>query len=222
MLLFRDADLDPPRSGRCRHDPNVRKSPVRVQAAESQRRESWSLGRPGLPDQQLPRPGEPAGGFPDNPSPGALAATANTTGSNAPGNGAAAKPSRGNSLKAARRLRIAKRLKLTTFALRGLRITIDVPATTTVLALKLTRRTHGRLRTVLAGTLQVKKVPSTGRVVLHWKAGRKAVSTLFAGTDVLRARVGRDRDHLGTTLAASVRLVGPRISAKATRTQRRP
>jgi hypothetical protein len=43
------------------------------------------------------------------------------------------------------------------------------------------------------------------------------VSKLLAGNDTLRVRVGRDRKHLGSTLTATVRLVGPRITAKASR-----
>jgi hypothetical protein len=171
-----------------------------------------------LPDQQLPRPGEPTGGFPDNPSPGALAAAANGASSTgaAPGSEAGANAS-ASAVKAAHRLRISKRIRLRTFGLTGMKITIDVPTTTRILDLKLTRRSHGRPRTVLAGSLKIKKVPRNGRLVVRWKPGRRAVSRLFAGSDVLRVRVGHDRRHLGATLSASVKLLGPRIRATAAR-----
>jgi hypothetical protein len=167
------------------------------------------------PPADLPRPGEPAGGFPATGVDAGTGAASASSSSSASGSSAGpnAKAS-GSSLKAARRLRIAKRLKLTTFGLRGMKITIDVPSNTKVLALKLTRRSHGRPRTVLAGTVNVRKVPSSGRLVLTWKPGRKAVSRLFAGSDVLQARVGRDRRHLGSTLSASVKLIGPRLKAR--------
>jgi hypothetical protein len=167
------------------------------------------------PVQELPRPGEPGGGFPDNPSPGAVAAASANAGASTGPNAKAS----GSSLKTARRLRIAKRLKLRTFGVKGMRITIDVPSNTKVLDLQLTRRVHGRVRTVLAGALKVKRVPSSGRLVVRWRPGRTAVSKLFAGTDVLRVRVGRDRRHLGGALSASVRLLAPRI--KAARAPRR-
>jgi hypothetical protein len=168
-----------------------------------------------LPDQQLPRPGEPAGGFPDNPSPGALAAAATGAGA-AAGSGSSANAS-ASSLKSARRLRLTKRIALRTFGLKGMKITIDVPSTTKLLDLKLARRSHARLTTVLAGSLKIKTVPRNGRLVVQWKPGRKAVSRLSAGSGVLRVRVGRDRTHLGMTLSASVQLLGPRIKATAAR-----
>ncbi|MEA2151085.1 MAG: hypothetical protein QOD69_2915 [Solirubrobacteraceae bacterium] len=163
------------------------------------------------PVQELPRPGEPAGGFPDNPSLGAVAAASGTAGASTGPNAKAS----GNALKAARRLRIAKRLKLQTFGVKGMKITIDVPSNTKVLDLQLTRRSHGRSRTVLAGALKVKRVPSSGRLVVRWKPGRTAVSKLLAGSDVLRVRVGRDRKHLGGPLSAPVKLLAPRIKAAA-------
>jgi hypothetical protein len=173
-----------------------------------------------LPDQQLPRPGEPAGGFPDNPSPGALAATAGGGGGG--GGGAAAGPGAtasgaSTTTAAARRLRIARRLKLRTFAVRGMTITVDVPGSTKLLDARLVRRVHGRLRTLLAGSLKVRSVPRSGRLVVRWKPGRRAVSRLLAGSDTLRLRVGRDRRHLGAVLSAPVRLVGPRVHATAGR-----
>jgi FtsP/CotA-like multicopper oxidase with cupredoxin domain len=164
------------------------------------------------------RPGEPAGGFPSTGVDAGVAtvASASSTSGGAGSAGPSAKAS-GSSLKAARGLRIAKRLKLTTFGAKGMKITVDVPSTTKVLDLNLTRRSHGRLKTVLAGTVNVKKVPSSGRLVLTWKPGRTAVSRLFAGTDVLKVRVGRDRRHLGSTLSASVKLLAPRITARGAR-----
>jgi hypothetical protein len=170
------------------------------------------------PPANPPRPGEPPTGFPDNPTPGLAATVASSgpgTATAATGNGPKAKAS--STLKAARRLRIAKRLKLRTFGLQGMKITIDVPSDTKVLALRLTHRTGGRVRTVLVGTVKVKKVPSSGTAVLTWKPGRKAVSKLLAGTDVLRVRVGRDRKHLGSALTAPVKLLGPRLTAGTAR-----
>jgi FtsP/CotA-like multicopper oxidase with cupredoxin domain len=165
--------------------------------------------------QELPRPGEvPGEGFPDNPSPGALAAAPSTDSSSS--DTGLAKAS-GTAVKAVRRLRIAKRLKLRTFGVQGEKITVDVPSNTTVLELKLTRRSRGRARTVLAGVLRVKKVPSSGRLVVWWKPGQKAVSRLLAGSDILRVRAGRDRKRLGGTLSAPVRLLGPRLRAPVAR-----
>ena len=68
---------------------------------------------------------------------------------------------------------------------------------------------------MLKGTVAVKRIPKSGTVVLTWRPGRKAVSRLFAGTDVLKVRVGRDRRHLGSALSASVRLLAPRLTAHA-------
>jgi hypothetical protein len=162
-----------------------------------------------LPDQQLPRPGEPAGGFPDNPSPGALAA-AGAGGGAASAAGATAS---GSSVKAARRLRVARRLKLRTFAARGMALTIDVPSSTRLLDVRLVRRGHGRVRTLLAGTLKVRGVPRDGRLAARWRPGRRAVSRLLAGDVTLQVRSGRDRRRLGAALSAPVRLVGPRVRA---------
>jgi hypothetical protein len=50
-----------------------------------------------------------------------------------------------------------------------------------------------------------------------WKPGQKAVSRLLAGSDILRVRAGRDRKRLGGTLAAPVRLLGPRLRAPVAR-----
>jgi hypothetical protein len=163
------------------------------------------------PPVNPPRPGEPPTGFPDNPTPG-LGGGASSTASSGPSASAS-----GVSLKAARGLKIAKSLKLKTFGSTGMKITIDVPSNTKVLDLRLVRRSNGRLKQVLGGIVSVKKVPKSGHLVLSWKPGRKAVSKLFAGKDIVRVRVGRDRTHLGSTLAAPVRLVGPRITAKASR-----
>jgi hypothetical protein len=163
------------------------------------------------PPADLPRPGEPAGGFPSGGVDAGAVATASSTSGSSSSNAKAS----GNLLKAARRLRIAKSIKLRTFGLQGMKITIDVPSNTKVLAVNLTRRSHGRTKTVLRGTLNVKKIPNSGTLVLKWKPGRKSVSKLLAGTDVLKVRVGRDRKHLGSTLSASIKLTGPRISAKA-------
>ncbi len=159
------------------------------------------------PPADPPRPGEPAGGFPDNPTPGLSGGSASASSA-----GSSAKAS-GSSVTSARRLVIAKRMKLRVFGLQGMKITVDVPSNTKVLDLRLTRRSHGRVRTVLVGSLKVKTVPKSGRLVVKWKPGRKAVSRLLAGSDVLRARVGRDKKHLGGTLSAGIKLIGPRITA---------
>jgi len=160
------------------------------------------------PPADLPRPGEPAGGFPGT---GVDAGAVSLTGSNTTPNNATAS----GKITTARRLRIARSLKLRTFGTKGMRITIDVPSNTKVLGLKLVRRSHGRVRTVLAGSVAARRIPTSGTLVLTWKPGRKAVSRLLAGTDVLKVRVGRDRNHLGAPLSASIKLVGPRISARA-------
>jgi hypothetical protein len=167
------------------------------------------------PPADPPRPGEPAGGFPDVPgagAPSALATASSTTGS---GSSATASASGKNTLKVARRLKVAGIQKLRTLGLLGMKITVDVPSDTKVLDIKLTRRSHGRLRTVLAGSLKVTKVPDSGHLAITWKPGRKLVSRLFAGSDILRVRVGSDKKHLGGTLTAPVKLVSPRITAKA-------
>jgi hypothetical protein len=70
---------------------------------------------------------------------------------------------------------------------------------------------------VLLRSLNVKKVPKTGRLVVQWKPGRNAVSKLLAGNDILRVRVGRDAKHLGATLSAPIKLLGPRIKAQVAR-----
>ncbi|HVE26290.1 MAG TPA: hypothetical protein VNC22_12840, partial [Sporichthya sp.] len=162
------------------------------------------------PAEPVIRPGQDANGnFPPVPGvngPGAANAT-----------GSSLATASGNSLKAARRLRIAARLRLQTFGTKGMKITIDVPANTKVLGLRLTRRSAGRVRTVLARALKVKQVPRTGRLVVQWKPGRKAVAKLFAGNDILKVRVGRDARHLGGTLTAPVKLLGPRIRAQVAR-----
>ena len=51
----------------------------------------------------------------------------------------------------------------------------------------------------------------------QWKPGRKAVAKLLAGNDILKVRVGRDAKHLGGTLTAPVKLLGPRIKAQVAR-----
>ena len=165
------------------------------------------------PPADLPRPGEPAGGFPDG---AVVAGGGGAPGASASSNSGSSASASSVSPTSARGLKIAKRLKLRTFGLQGMKITIDVPKGTKVLDLKLTRRSHGRVRTVLAGGVKVSKISSSGRVVLTWKPGRKAVSKLLAGGDILRVRAGRDARHLGATLSAPVRLLGPRLSAKAT------
>jgi hypothetical protein len=168
------------------------------------------------PADPVIRPGQdPSGEFPtpfDPANPGA-----NATASSAPNSGGSLASASGNSLKAARRLRIAARLKLGTFGTKGMKVTVDVPASTKVLNLRLTRRSHGRVRTVLLRSLKVKTVPRTGRLVAQWKPGRNAVAKLFAGGDVLRVRVGRDAKHLGAALSAPVKLLGPRLKAQVAR-----
>jgi len=161
------------------------------------------------------RPGEPPTGFPDNPSPGT--AGAGSAGAASVGGSSAKANASSVSLKAARGLRIARKIHLTTFGLKGMRITIDVPSNTRYLDLRVTRRKNGRVRLLMAGSAKVGSVPGNGHLALTWKPGRKAVSRLFAGNDILRVRVGRDRRHLGNTLSAGVRMLGPRISAKASR-----
>ena len=171
------------------------------------------------PADPVVRPGQdPGGNFPPDTGTGPGAGPApSASASTSANSGNSLATASGNSLNAARRLRITARLKLRTFATNGMRITIDVPANTKVLSLRLTRRSHGRVRTVLLRSLKVKKVPKTGRLVAQWKPGRNAVAKLFAGNDVLKVRVGRDSRHLGGTLTAPVKLVGPRIRARVAR-----
>ncbi|MEA2154481.1 MAG: hypothetical protein QOE11_621, partial [Solirubrobacteraceae bacterium] len=167
------------------------------------------------PPVNPPRPGEPPTGFPDNPTPGLTGGQGASASSGSPAATEPAATASSVSLNAARRLVIAKRLKLRTFGLKGMKITIDLPSNTKVLDLRLMGRSHGRLKQVLGGAVSVKRIPSSGHVVLTWKPGRKAVSRLFAGSDTLRVRAGRDAKHLGTALTGSVRLLGPRITARA-------
>jgi FtsP/CotA-like multicopper oxidase with cupredoxin domain len=164
------------------------------------------------PPAELPRPGDPV--------PGA-AGSSSATGS--AGNPSSAGPSTVQPAKAssasrgARTLRIPKRLKLRTFGARGMRITADVPTGTKLLDLRLMRRTGGRVKQVLVGSVKVTKIGRNGQVALTWKPGRKAVSKLLAGSHVLRVRVGPDRKRLSGTVSAPVRLVGPRLTARAAR-----
>jgi hypothetical protein len=160
------------------------------------------------PPADLPRPGDPAPGSGSSSSGSASSSSSASQETPAKASGA---PS------AVRNLKVASRLKLRAFGLRGMQIALDVPSDAKVLDLQLMRRTGGRLKRVLAGSVTVTKTGRDGHVVLMWKPGRKAVSKLLAGSHVLRVRVGPDRRRLSGTLSAPVRLLGPRLRAAAAR-----
>jgi hypothetical protein len=98
-----------------------------------------------------------------------------------------------------------------------MQIALDVPSDAKVLDLQLMRRTGGRLKRALAGSMKITKIGRNGHVVLTWKPGRKAVSKLLAGNHVLQVRVGPDTKRLSGTVSAPVRLLGPRLGAAAAR-----
>jgi FtsP/CotA-like multicopper oxidase with cupredoxin domain len=170
------------------------------------------------PPADLPRPGDPAPG-----GSGSGSGSGDSGGGSSTGGGGGASSSTGTTAKAsstsraARNLKIPSRLKLRTFGLKGMRIVLDVPSDAKVLDLRLMRRTGGRLNRVLAGSVKVAKIGRNGQVVLTWKPGRNAVAKLLAGNHVLRVRVGPGRTRLSATVAAPVRLVGPRLLAAAAR-----
>jgi hypothetical protein len=172
------------------------------------------------PPAELPRPGDPAPGSSAGASNAGGSGGASSAGSpSAPSPSTVQiKPAKASSVSGgARNLRIPKRLRLRTFGLRGMRVTADVPTGTKVLDLRLMRRNGGRLKPVLAGSVEVTKTGRNGHLVLRWKPGREAVSKLLAGSHVLRVRVGPDRTRLSGTDTAPVRLVGPRLRAAAAR-----
>jgi hypothetical protein len=170
------------------------------------------------PPADLPRPGDPAPG-----GSGSGSGSGDSGGGSSTGGGGGASSSTGTTAKAsstsraARNLKIPSRLKLRTFGLKGMRIVLDVSSDAKVLDLRLMRRTGGRLKPVLSGSVKIAKVGRNGHVVLTWKPGRNAVAKLPAGNHVLRVRVGPGRTRLSVTVAAPVRLVGPRLRAAAAR-----
>jgi hypothetical protein len=96
-------------------------------------------------------------------------------------------------------------------------IALDVPSDAKLLDLRLMRRTGGRLKRVLTGSLKIRRAGRDGHVAVTWKPGRDAVAKLLAGSRLLRVRVGPGRVRRSATLSAPVRLAGPRLRAAAAR-----
>ncbi len=163
------------------------------------------------PPANLPRPGEPAGGFPDG------AVTSNSGASASSTSGSPAGASSVATRRGVKNLRVPSRLKLRTFGTKGMRISFDAPSGTKVLNLRLMTSTRGKLRQVLGGTITIKKLGRNGHVALTWTPGRKAVSRLLAGNRVLQVRVGANRKSLSAPSSAKTRLIGPRLRVPVSR-----
>jgi hypothetical protein len=167
------------------------------------------------PPADPPRPGDPAPG-PGSGGSGGSGGGSSTSGGGTPSS-AGTPAQESSSSRAARNLRIPSRLTLRAFGLKGMRIALDVPSDAKVLDLRLVRRTGGRLKRVLTGSVKIARIGRNGQVALTWKPGRNAVAKLLAGNHVLRVRVGLDRTRPSATVSAPVRLVGPRLRAPAAR-----
>ena len=163
------------------------------------------------PPADLPRPGDPAPG-----GSGSGGGGSSMSGGGSPSSAGTTAQASGSS-RAARNLKIPSSVKLRAFGLKGLGIALDVPSDARVLDLQLMRRTGGRLKRMLTGSVKIAKLCRDGHVTLTWKPGRKRVAKLLAGKHVLRVRVGPDRRRLSDTVSAPVRLVGPRLRAAAAR-----
>jgi hypothetical protein len=157
----------------------------------------------------LPRPGEPqpqfflgGGGEISTPSEAPKATVA----------GAVVR-----STTAPRGLRVKRSVALGEFATRGMRMELLTPADSRLVDLRLYRVSGRKLVRALNGRVKIRR---GGPIVVRWKAGRRPVSRLRAGTYVLRAKVGPDARHLSRQSdETTVRLTG-RVARGTTSTRR--
>jgi hypothetical protein len=114
-----------------------------------------------------------------------------------------------------RNLKVAKRVRLSDLAKKGLVLRLTAPARSRAMEIVLSRR-RGRVdRTMLRSIV---RMPGGGNVSVRWRPTRKQVAKLKAGTYKIRVRVGPARSKLGRDrLTVTLKLTGKAPRATTTK-----